>query len=82
VPNGKPGDHPLTDVLHYKLAVYGSEADAVTRRDAEPSSRRELGSWWETAIGWSPDMTAVLPAARKRLQELEQRENENGWETA
>jgi hypothetical protein len=82
VANGKSGDHPLTDLLHYELEVYGAEADAILRRIAELSSRRELESWWETAIGWSPDMAAVLPAARRRLQELEQRAKDSGWETA
>lgn len=78
--HGKPGDHPLTDILLHRIEVYGSEADEIIRQVAELSSRRELESWWETTIGWSPDQAAVLPAARKYLQELQQRARDSGWE--
>jgi hypothetical protein len=30
--NGRPGDHPLTDILVHKLQVYGPEADNLIRQ--------------------------------------------------
>jgi hypothetical protein len=34
VPNGKPGDHPVTDVVAWKRDVFGSETDALIREIA------------------------------------------------
>lgn len=31
MPNGKPGDHPLTDILVHGLDVFGPRADALIR---------------------------------------------------
>ncbi|QDS99881.1 hypothetical protein HG15A2_32120 [Adhaeretor mobilis] len=31
MPNGKPGDHPLTDILHNNLTVYSAEIDQRIR---------------------------------------------------
>lgn len=78
--NGKHGDHPLTDIVTHGLPVYGTEADDVIRQIATLSSRRELDVWWEKTIGWAPDKSAILPAAQKRLRELQQRATDGGWE--
>ena len=40
--NGKPGDHPLTDILNHRIETYGSEADELIRKSGELSSPREL----------------------------------------
>ena len=32
--SGGPGDHPLSDVIHYGLEVYGEEADKLLSRTA------------------------------------------------
>ena len=79
--NGKPHDHPLTDILKYNLETYGAEADELIRKISELSSRRELDEWWEREIGWSCDAAAVLPKARARYDELRKRARESGWET-
>src|SRR5205823_4133330 len=31
MPNGKPGDHPITDIVIHGLAVYSPKADALIR---------------------------------------------------
>jgi hypothetical protein len=46
MPNGKPGDHPLTDILAHGAEVYGREADDLIRRIAACAAR-ELYEWWE-----------------------------------
>jgi hypothetical protein len=76
--NGKPGDHPLTDILSYKLEVYGQEADELIRKIGELTSPRELDEWWEREIGWSDDRALVLRKARARYLELKQRAKESG----
>lgn len=81
MPNGKPGDHPLTDLLVHKLDVYGAEADDLIRRIAELSSRRELDEWWQREISWLPDPNSIVGKARAHLDELQRRAKESGWET-
>jgi hypothetical protein len=34
VPNGKPGDHPITDILHYGSSEYGGDVDALVKEMA------------------------------------------------
>jgi hypothetical protein len=78
--NGKPGDHPLSDILVHKTKVYGEETDDLIRKIAELCSRRELDEWWQREVGWSPDPHSVGSKARIRLDELSQRAKESGWE--
>jgi hypothetical protein len=80
MPNGKPGDHPLTDILVHKSNVYGREADDLIRRIADLCSRRELDEWWQREIGWSPERHLVLQKAQTRFDELLQRAKRSGWE--
>ena len=77
MPNGKPGDHPLTDILVHKLKVYGDEPDDLIRKIAELCSRQELNEWWEREIGWSEreigwssEGHSVTRKARVRFDEL------------
>ena len=79
--NGKPGDHPLTDILVHKLNVYGREADDLIRRIAELCSRRELEEWWNREIAWTPDRDSIIDKVRTRHDELLRRAKESGWET-
>jgi hypothetical protein len=43
MPNGKPGDHPLTDILVHKLKVYGREADDLIRKDCRAVQPPRIG---------------------------------------
>jgi hypothetical protein len=81
MPAGGPHDHPLTDILFYKIEVYGAEADELVRKIAALCSRRELDEWWEREIGWSEDKTLALHKAQARYEELAKRARESGWET-
>ena len=78
--NGKPGDHPLTDIS-YGLEVYGREADDLIRKIAALCSQRELDEWWRKEIDWSEDRALVLRKARTRYEELRERGRKRGWET-
>jgi hypothetical protein len=78
--NGKPGDHPLTDIFVHKTEVYGREADNLIRKIAALSSRNELDEWWDKEIGWTDDRALVLRKAQARYEELLRRAREGGWE--
>ena len=79
--NGKPGDHPLTDIFVHQLEVYGREADDLIRKIAALCSRRELDEWWQKEIDWSEDRAVVVQKARARSKELSERARKSGWET-
>ncbi|HUA65372.1 MAG TPA: hypothetical protein VME24_05960 [Alphaproteobacteria bacterium] len=84
--NGKPGDHPLTDILIHKLEVYGAEADELIRKIDSLGGRRELEEWWERCLrtattGSSQDSTLVLAKARERYGELLSKARESSWGT-
>jgi hypothetical protein len=78
--NGKPGDHPLTNIVLHNLDVYGGGADELIRRIAELCSRRELDEWWNREVGSSPDTNLIIAKARSRLDELLDRAKQGGWE--
>ena len=80
--NGKPGDHPLTDLFVHRLEVYGEEADGLIRKIAQLCSQRELDEWWRKEIDWSEDRALVLRKARARYEELTERAWKSGWETS
>lgn len=81
MPNGKPGDHPLTDILVHNLDVYGKEASELIRQIARLSSLKELDEWWSREIGWSPEPNSITLKAQNRLNELLNRASRDGWET-
>ncbi len=82
MPNGKPGDRPLTDILVHKLEVYGAEADELIRRIDSLGGRRELEEWWELEIGGSQDKALALARARARYGELLNKARESSWRTS
>jgi hypothetical protein len=81
MPNGTHGDHPLTDILVHKIAVYGTEADEFIRKIEALSSGRELDEWWQKEIGWNRDPATALEKAKAKHEELVQRAKSSGWET-
>jgi hypothetical protein len=40
--NGKPGDHPLTDILVHGLTVYGPRADLLIKEVLDLGGEREM----------------------------------------
>jgi len=42
MPNGKPGDHPFTDIVLHGLAVYSPEADSLVREIAALGGRDRI----------------------------------------
>ncbi|HNQ72298.1 MAG TPA: hypothetical protein PKN95_01680 [Verrucomicrobiota bacterium] len=81
MPNGKIGDHPLTDIFAHNVDVYGKEATELIRKIASLSSHRELDEWWEIEIGWNCDSATALKKAKAKHEELVQQAKSSGWET-
>jgi len=42
MPNGKPGDHPLTDIVIHGASVYSSTADALVREIVQLGGRDRI----------------------------------------
>jgi len=76
MPNGKPGDHPLTDILLHNRNIYSPIACALVREIAalvDEKTRRELGDLLLTKYNEysKPDIAqleAYLTDLRDRLK--------------
>lgn len=79
--NGKPHDHPLTDIFDHRIEVYGKDTDDLIRKIGNLSSRVEVDKWWQEEIGWNPNYESVLAKAQARYAQLMKRAEESGWET-
>ncbi len=78
---GGPGDHPITDLLHWNLRVYGSVPDQEFRQLASLLSRRELDEWWSNSIGWEITTSDAAEKIHAKLLWAQARAKENGWES-
>jgi hypothetical protein len=76
--NGKPGDHPVSDILDYDLRIFSRRIDGLVRRIAEHLPRERL---WDLLDWFSPppedEFEARLEAT---LAELEADARTRGWE--
>ncbi len=66
MPNGKPGDHPVTDILVHRLRVFSPEIDALILEIVRLGYREEL----ERAVNLlDPPPNAQLESRLKELLE-------------
>jgi len=80
--NGRPGDHPLTDILLHGRRVYSPAADALVREIADLGGGAEIGDMLLMRYNAAsrPDVAElerVLTAIRDRLR---REARERGWE--
>lgn len=78
MPNGKPGDHPITDIVVHRSRVFGEPFDDLIReidRVARPADRELLGTlvmFWPKLPNYEPvDPMAfelVLKALKRRAE--------------
>ena len=80
MPNGKPGDHPLTDIIIHGATVYGVKTDGLIRKISMLCSWDELHEWWNREIGWGGTESTALAKAQSRYDLLIERSRANGWE--
>ena len=73
MPNGKPGDHPYTDVVIHGTSIFGSPIDDLIRRMAQtggcPEHIGRLLLTHEPRFGEKTGLDAVEAALRAVLAE-------------
>ena len=79
---GGPGDYPITDILIYRLPVYGNETDELIRKIGDLSSRRELDKWWAYEVGWDSTIENAREKSKAYYEQLLKRAKESGWEVS
>jgi hypothetical protein len=80
--NGKPGDHPLTDILSYGLQVYGPDVDELVRQVAALSDDRGMRELGDLLLAHARSGSAAVlrPRLERRRDELRADALERGWE--
>ena len=79
MPNGKPGDHPLTDIVHYGSSSYPDEINELVREMAkhprfEFIRDRVADILWEDWPSWQnvrPDFAKVRSSLESLRTEME-----------
>ena len=79
MPNGKPGDHPLTDILIHSRRIYSERADSLVREIADLGGSDQISEllFFEYSDFGNPNIPKlenVLAEMRDRLiQEAKER---------
>jgi hypothetical protein len=76
--NGKPGDHPITDLMVHHIVVYGEPLDTQLRQLGELMSYQRLCDWFQKY--WSTPAEQLRPLVAAKLEELRRDAQERGWE--
>lgn len=78
MPNGKQGDHPLTDILHWKIQRFSPKADQliveIVQLGGETELERSFNLFAPPPI---PEFEVSLQQMRDRLY---REAKERGWE--
>jgi hypothetical protein len=80
MPNGKPGDHPITDLMIHHLSVFGEPLDTELRQLGALMSYHRLCDWFEQHEHWTATKEQLQPIVSAKLQELRRDARERGWE--
>jgi hypothetical protein len=85
MPNGKPDDHPLTDILHYGRDVYSSRAAGLVREIAglaDEKALRELGDLLFNKYNEfsNPDVATLEKYLTELRDRLRQEARDRGFE--
>jgi hypothetical protein len=84
--NGKPGDHPYTDIVHHGRRVYSATVDRLVREVAELSDERgrhELADMLLSEYNdlLKPDLAKLERVLSERRDQLRNEARNRGWET-
>ena len=76
--NGRPGDHPINDIVDHGIPVFSPDVDALVRRIAQLLPRYRM---WDL-IDWdhTPDLEELKRLLERKLAEIEQQARKDGWE--
>ena len=64
--NGKPGDHPLTDVFIHKLVVFGDPWDDELREIVQLLGTQRANDWFNAECSSKPDNQIRFAISKKR----------------
>ncbi len=85
MPNGKPGDHPFTDIVNHGLDVYSSQVAKLVReivKLASEQERRKLSDllYQEYNEYSNPDVEELERVLTDLRDKLLRDARERGWE--
>jgi hypothetical protein len=85
MPNGKPGDHPFTDIIYYRRPVYSPDIDDLVRELAKLSDTRgqqELADmlFREYNEFAKPDLTKLQQILASMRDQRRADAERRGWE--
>jgi hypothetical protein len=86
VVNGKAGDHPLTDILHWNLEVFGRDTDDLIREIVRPGGSDALERpplnlvTLDSRYNRDVDHPALEAKLRDLRASLRAEARERGWE--
>ena len=85
MPNGKPGDHPWTDIIIHQRRVYSPTADQLIREIAEIATDAEQRALADRLLGeysefFNPDIVRLERELTELRDRLRTRAQERGWE--
>ena len=78
MPNGKPGDHPRTDLTLHKMRVYGEPTDSMLKNLIRLMGAHRFDEWFNPL--WSQSPEQIQKAARAKLGVVEKDARARGWE--
>ena len=62
MPNGKPGDHPLTDICNHRMPYFSDEVDDLIRRIVYRGGESRIYDYvlkYDKVFGARPDLNAM-----------------------
>jgi len=84
MPNGKSGDHPLTDILIHGMSVYSEEIDALISEIVDLGGRSEIEPMLmgEHRMSGNPDLPRLEAELVSIHERLRSEAKERGWEVS
>ncbi|MEW6071731.1 MAG: hypothetical protein AB1726_03925 [Planctomycetota bacterium] len=79
MPNGKPGDHPRTDLTVHRLVVYGEPTDGMLKRLIRLLGQDRFDAWF--LPHWGKAGADIARAAEAKLALLEAEARSRGGDT-
>lgn len=85
MPNGKPGDHPYTDIVVHRLPTYSDFADSLVREIATLADERTRRDLADLLLGRfnlfdEPDVAELERTLTGLRDRLRREARERGWE--
>ncbi|MBN1780087.1 hypothetical protein JW948_03110 [bacterium] len=78
MPNGKPGDHPRTDLIIHNMKVYGEPTDSILRKLIGHMGQHKFDEWFNPIWPKSPE--DIAREAGEKLETVESDARSRGFE--